>query len=326
MAVERILEKYSSRVGEVVLGATPEAGGTRTHTITVGGETTLPFLHFEGEMPNRPVIALEITDCVPPWNESLTRHYADVLDNPAAWAKKCVEEYGADLVYMTLMSADPEGPNSSPEECARAVKSVLEAVGVPLIVAGCDNDEKDNEVMPVVAEAAAGENLLIGTASQDNYTTLTAACMVHKHSIIAQSPIDINICKQLNILITEMNLPISRIVIDPTAAALGYGIEYVYSIMERIRLGALGGDQMLSMPVICKVGYEVWRTKEANVSKSEFPGWGEQEDRALMWEAVNAAALLEAGAHILVMRHPEAARLARLHIDRMMVSNAFVSN
>lgn len=323
MAVERIKEKYSSRVGEVVLGATAEQGGTRSHTITVGGETTLPFLHFEGEMPNRPVIALEITDCVPPWNDALKKHYADVLDDPAAWARKCVEEYGADLVYMTLLSADPEGDNAPPDDCAKAVKSVLGAVGVPLIVSGCGNDEKDNEVMPVIAEAASGENLLLGTATQDNYKTLTAACMVHKHSIIAQSPIDINICKQLNILITEMNLPVSRIVIDPTAAALGYGIEYVYSIMERIRLGALGGDKMLSMPVICKVGYEVWRTKEANAPLSEFPGWGEQEERAIMWEAVNAAALLQAGAHILVMRHPEAARLARKHIDQMMVSNAF---
>lgn len=323
MPIEVLKEKYSSRIREVVLGATPEQGGTRTHTITIGGDSTLPFLHFEGEVPHRPVVAVEVLDMVPEWSPALTKYYADVLDNPAAWAKKAVEEYGADLIYLKLQSADPELGDRTPEQCAQTVKDVLAAVGVPLIVVGCGNDEKDNQVMPVVAEAAAGENLLLGIATQDNYKTLTAACMVHKHNIIAQSPIDINICKQLNILITEMNLPPDRIVIDTSIGALGYGIEYSYSIMERTRLGGLTGDKMLAMPVFCNVGYEVGRTKEFNASVDEFPGWGPQEERAIVWEAVTATTLLQAGGHIIVMRHPEAIKLVKRNIDALMQKNSF---
>ncbi|MCL6449892.1 MAG: acetyl-CoA decarbonylase/synthase complex subunit delta [Acetobacteraceae bacterium] len=320
MAVEVIRDRYTGRVGEVTLGATKDQGGTRIHTVTVGGDSTLPFLQFEGEVPHRPVIALEITDVAPEWSEPLRAELGEVWGDPAAWAKKCVE-CGADLVSLTLIGADPERQNRSPEDCARTVRDVLSAVGVPLIVRGCGNDEKDNQVLPAVAEAAAGENVALGTAKQDNYKTLTAACMVHKHSIIAQSPIDINICKQLNILISEMNLPLSRILIDPTTASLGFGIEYCFSIMERIRLGALQGDKMLSFPVICNLGYEAWRQKEASAPASEFPGWGEQPARGVLWEAMTAAAVLEAGAHILILRHPAALRLVRRRLDALMVPN-----
>ncbi len=317
MPVEIVKERYSSKVGTITLGATKEQGGTRTHTVTVGGDSTLPFLHFEGEVPNPPVVAIEICDRVPEWNPSLLEHYRDVVGDPAAWAQKAVE-YGADLIFLRLSSADPELGDSSPEKCADTVKKVLGAVGVPLIVVGSGVDDKDNIVLPAVAEAAAGENLLMGIAEQDNYKTLTAACMVHKHNIIALSPIDINICKQLNILINEMNMPLDRIVIDPSVGALGYGIEYTYSIMERIRLGALQGDRMLAMPVICGIGYEAWRAKEANAPVSDFPGWGDQKDRSILWEAVTASGFIQAGGHIIIMRHPEAVKLVKNNIKQLM--------
>ncbi|SHH84089.1 acetyl-CoA decarbonylase/synthase complex subunit delta [Desulfosporosinus lacus] len=318
MSVTLVKEKYSSKVGEVVLGATAEQGGTRTTTITVGGDSALPFLHFEGETKNRPVIAMEVTDVVPAWNEMIMNQIGDVINDPAAWAKKCVDDFGADLIYLKLNGADPEAENRSPEDCARIVKDVLAAVGVPLIVEGCDDSEKNNEIMAVIAEAATGENLLIGIAEQDNYKSIAAAAMVHKHTLIARSPLDINICKQLNILINEMGLPLNKIVIDPTVAGLGFGIEYVYSIMERARLGALANDKMLSMPIICTVGYEANRCKEAYASNEEFPGWGDLADRSVLWEAVTASGVLQVGASILVMRNPAAVSVVKKNIADMM--------
>lgn len=322
MPVALVKEKYPSKVGQVILGATPEQGGTRTKVVTVGGDSALPFLHFEGKVENRSLIAMEVTDIIPPWNDSIKEQYGNVLNNPAAWAQKCVDEFNADLIYIKLIGANPEGENRSPEDCARVVKDVLSAVGVPLIVVGCEDPDKDNEVMAAVAEAAAGENLLIGLAEQDNYKSITAAAMVHKHNLIARSPLDINICKQLNILISEMGLPLNRIVIDPMIGGLGYGIEYAYSIMERARLGSLANDKMLSMPMICTVGYEANRAKEANASSEEFPSWGELYDRSVLWETLTATALLQAGASILLMRNPAAVRLVQQNITDLMETNA----
>lgn len=322
MAVEIIREKYSSSVGEVVLGATKEEGGTRSHTLTVGGDASLPYLHFEGEIKNKPIVALEVVDIVPEWNDVVKNSYADVIEDPAAWAKKCVE-YGADAVYLKLDGAHPDRANRSAAECVETVKSVLEAVSVPLIVNGCGVAEKDNEVLTAVAEAASGENLLLGVAEEENYKSLTAACMVHKHSIIARSPLDINICKQLNILISEMNLPLNRIVIDPMIGALGYGIEYAFSIMERARLGALQNDRMLAMPMLCTVGYEAGRSKEANASEEENPNWGDLEQRSIGWEAMTAASLVQAGASILLMRQPEAMNQVKKNIEELMVNNDY---
>jgi acetyl-CoA decarbonylase/synthase complex subunit delta len=325
MAVEILKEKYRSKVGEVVLGATKDQGGTRSHTITVGGESALPFLHFEGEIPNRPVLALEVWDMAPgEWDPLFEKHYADVWNDPGAWAKKCVEEFGADLIQVRLKSADPDFGDSSPEDCTATVKKILEAVGVPLIIVGCGKAEKDNLIYAPIAEAAAGENLLLGVAELENYKAVTSACMANQHNIIAQSPIDINICKQLNILIAEMSTAMaSRIIIDPTIAALGYGIEYSYSIMERARNGALQGDKMLAMPMIGNVGLEAWRTKEANTSTEAEPGWGEQEERGLLWEATTAMAYLQSGIDIMVLRHPDALKVIKANIDDLMKDNSY---
>ncbi len=325
MAVDILKEKYRSKVGQLVLGATKEEGGTRSHTITVGGESTLPYLHYEGEVPNRPVVALEVWDLVPEeWNPCFKAYYGDVFSDPAAWAKKCVDEYGADLILLRLKSADPDLKGSSPEECAATVKKVLEAVGVPLIILGCGKAEIDNLIYPVVAEAAAGENLLIGVAELENYKAVTSACMANQHNIIAQSPIDINICKQLNILIAEMSTAMAgRIAIDPTIAALGYGIEYSYSIMERARNGALQGDKMLAMPMIGNVGLEAWRAKEANVPTADEPGWGEQEERGVLWECTTAMAYLQSGIDIMVMRHPDSLKIMKGNIDDLMKDNSY---
>ncbi|WP_371368477.1 Corrinoid/iron-sulfur protein small subunit [Sporomusa rhizae] len=318
MATNMLKEKYTGKINTVTLGATKEQGGTRTSTVTVGGDATMPFLHFEGDMPLKPVVAMEIQDIKADWHPVLNKVFADVMDCPVAWAKKCVE-FGADMIYLKLAGAHPDTGNKSPEECAKVVKDVLGAVGVPLIVIGCGDDEKDNAVLPVVAEAASGENMLIGLAKQDNYKSVAAAAMVHKHKVLAQSPLDINICKQLNILISELGLSADNVIIDPATAALGYGIEYTYSILERGRLGALAGDKMLSQPVICQVGYEAWRAKEAVAPEEDFPNWGNQEERAILWEAMTATGLLQGGAHIMVLRHPEAVRLVKKNAEALMV-------
>ncbi|AEG15071.1 CO dehydrogenase/acetyl-CoA synthase delta subunit, TIM barrel [Desulfofundulus kuznetsovii DSM 6115] len=315
MAVTIAKERWTNKVAEVVLGTEP-------NIVKIGGESTLPFLHFEGEMPNRPAVALEVWDMEPTgWPEVLTSAYAGVLNDPVAWAKKCVE-YGADLVCLTMVSAHPDNKNTSPEECAQVAKAVADAVNVPLIILGCGVEEKDAQVLEKVAEALSGRNFLLGCATQENYKTITAACMVHGHNIIASSPLDINLEKQLNILITEMNLAANRIVIDPSVGALGYGIEYAYSIMERTRIGALTGDKMMAMPVICLLGQEVWKTKEAKSTTEEAPEWGNQERRAILWEVTTAVAFAQAGGSLFVMRHPESLKQFRAHIDKLMQSNA----
>lgn len=323
MPVQILKDRNTGKVLPVTLGATKEQGGTRTSTVTIGGETSLPFLHFEGETPNKPVIAMEVVDRVPAeWNDELKKALEGVLSSPAAWAKKCVDECGADVIFLRLQSADPELGNSSEEQCIKTVKDVLAAVGVPVAVVGCGIDEVDNKVLPAVAEACAGENLLLGFATQENYNTIVAACMVHKHTVIAQSPLDINICKQLNILISEMGLSLDKVILDVSIGGLGYGIEYAYSILERSRLGTLQGDKMLGMPTLGTIGFEAWKAKEANVSIEEFPGWGEQPERGILWEAMTASALLQSGLDILVMRHPEAVKLVQKNIADMMVKSA----
>ncbi len=324
MAFNIVKEKYRNKISQVTIGATKEEGGTRTSTVTIGGEEALPYLHFEGNIPNRPVTALEVWDIAPPgWNECFNQYYGDVYNDVGEWARKCVEEYGAEMICLRLKGADPDEDNRSADECEAALKKVLDSVGVPIIVLGCGKFEKDNEIFMKVAESGAGENLLMGVAEQENYKTLTAAALGYKHAIIAQSPIDINIAKQLNIMIGEMNFDTDRIVMDPTIAAVGYGIEYGYSIMQRARFGALGGDKAMAKPMIGNIGWEVWKTKEANAPVSDFPEWGEQEPRGINWEIVTATSLLCAGLNIAVLRHPSSLAVVKKTIDDLMKPNSY---
>ena len=308
MAEELVSQKWSGRINEVVIGQEPSF-------VRIGGEEGLPFLFKEGKIPNRPRIAFEIWD-IPPvdWPQELANSYKGVLGNTSEWAKMCVEQYQAELICLRMQGAHPDFGNKSSDEEAKLVEDLLSKVDVPLIIVGCGDDNKDNEIMPVCCQAARGKKCLVGNAVQDNYRTLTAAVLADGHNIIAESPIDINIAKQLNILISDMGLPAERIVINPTIGALGYGLEYAYSIMERARLAAFSGDRMLAMPFICFVGQEAWRAKEAKASQGEFPQWGSETERGIIWEATTAVALLQTGADILVMRHPRAVDCLRRYI------------
>ncbi|MFC1631778.1 CO dehydrogenase/acetyl-CoA synthase subunit delta [Candidatus Omnitrophota bacterium] len=319
MAVELIKEKWSNTVNAVTIGATSAEGGTRSSKVVVGGESTLPYLFGEGAMPNQPVIAMEILDAEPTdWPEVLKEPFRDVLVNPVEWAKKCVNEYKAQILALRLRGTHPDFGDASADQAAETVKSVLQAVGVPLIILGCDDAAKDNQVLAKCSEIAKGENCLFGDATEDNYKTLTASCLADGHNIIAESPIDINIAKQVNILISDMGFNTQKIVINPTIGALGYGMEYAYSIMERARSAALMGDKMLSMPFICLVGQETWRAKEAKGAQTEHPEWGPEAERGPVWEATTAVSMLLSGADILVMRHPKAVDITRTTINKLM--------
>ena len=310
-------EKWTGKVREVTLG-----GENSRKKVTVGGETTLPFLHFEGDIPHSPAIAIDVEDRPPEgWSPVLEAAWGEVMrEGPAAWARKAVG-VGADIVALTLRSADPDLGDTGPAEAVDTVKQVLAAVDVPLIVYGVGIAEKDNEVLVAVADATAGERLALGLCEDKNYRTIVATCMANGHVAIANTPIDINLAKQLNILITDMGLPGDRILMDPTTGALGYGLEYTYSVMERLRLAALQGDAMTSMPMILNPGREAWRFKEAKAEEDVPAEWGKREERGIAWEALTAIALVEAGADILVMRHPKAVGLVKEAIANLMATS-----
>ena len=319
MSFEVPVEKWSTVVNTVTLGATSDNGGTRASTVTLGGAATLPFLHFEGQIPNRPVLAMEVLDAAPKeWPDALAKPFGDVLGDPAAWARKCVEEFGAEAICLRLVSAHPDNQDTSPDHAAEVVKKVLGAVGVPLIIWGCGDDAKDNEVMLRASEAAAGENCALGTARQENYKTITAACLADGHKLITEAPIDINIIKQVNILVSDMGLSTDRIIMYQATGGLGYGMEYAYSIMERSRLAALSGDKMLSMPMLAVVGSEAWRAKEAKAADEEGAHWGPQAKRGPIWEAVTANCFLHGGVDMVILWHPEAVKLVKHTLDGLM--------
>jgi len=312
------IEKSPGKIRTVELGTTSANGGTRTKTVTIGGTDILPFHNFEGVTPHKPVIAMEVFDTPPKRFPSvLLDIYKDVIDKPGAMAKKCVEEYGAEMISVRLDGTHPDKGNKTPAQAAHVVKEVLQSVGVPLIITGHANFDKNNEVMRKVAETATGENCLLNWVEQDNYKTIAAVCMAHGHCIVAQSPIDVNIAKQLNIQLTDMSFPADKIVMDPLTSAVGYGLEYTYSIMERIRLDGLAGDPMLNMPMMINPGYESSLAKESWAPEKSTPEWGREELRTAYWEITTALSLLLAGTELLVMYNPAAVEVLRKKIDEL---------
>jgi len=316
MSIPEIADNYSGSVNRITLGATKENGGSRTSTITVGGSRNVVYGGGADQVGEKPMIAIDVLDSEPnDWPEALVGSYKDVLDNPAEWAKKCVEEFGADLICLKFDGIHPDKGDKDATHAAKVTEEVIKAVGVPLVLWSCGNDEKDKQVMPKVSGAAKGENCLIGTITEDNYKSLTAIALADNHHLISEAPIDINIAKQVNILASDMGFPLERIVTFQSTGALGYGIEYAYSIQERQRLAALTGDKMMAMPAICDVGYESWRAKEAKLA--DAPGWGDAADRGPMWEAATAICLLQAGVDIIRMRHPRAVKTVKNFINQV---------
>jgi len=312
-------EACEQPVWTVTLGASPDKGGTRGVTHRVGGATCMPFHLWEGAMPHRPLVALEVFDVVSEkYPQALREIFGPLLSDPPAMARACVEKYGADLISVRLEGTHPEKGGRSPDQAVALVRSVLEAVEVPLIITGHSHFESVNDVMKAVAQACHGENLLLNWTEQDNYRTIAGAALGYGHCVVAQSPIDVNIGKQMNILLTGMSLPMEQIVMDPMTGAMGYGLEYTYSVMERIRLSGLGGDRMLAGPMIVSPGQETAKVKEVKAPETDFPAWGDVTRRAVLWELACATTLLYAGADILIMYHPDAAMATKDTIFRLM--------
>lgn len=317
MAVPDVKETYAAAINAVTIGATKDEGGTRGSRVTIGGMMGLPWLTFEGQLGNPKVIAVEVWDSgADAWPQQLKDAYGDSMNDLAAWCKKAVE-FGAEAICLKLMGTHPDAENRSPDQAAESVKTCLEAVDVPLIVWGCGVYAKDNDVMPKCTEAAKGENCLFGTIVEKNYQTLVAACLASGHKLLAESPLDVNIAKQVAILASDAGFPLEDIVAFPTTGALGYGMEYVYSIQERMRLAAINGDKQLQQPVLMDVGMEAWRAKESKVDESEMPELGPAEKRGPIWEALTATDLLQSGGDLIVMRHPEAIQMVRKAIQRL---------
>ena len=314
MPVEIPKDKWPGSIKAITIGATAAEGGTRDRSITLGGQTTMPYLQFEAPTPNKPVIAIELKSRPPEdWSPLLCGGPGDAMEDPAQWAKKA-EETGADVLVLTLTVED------FVDDAVKAVKSVLTASGLPLIVWGPGQAEKDNELLVQVAEAAKGEKLVLGVCEDKNYRTIVATAMANGHLVQSRAPMDVNLSKQLNILISDMGMPKDRILMDPTTGALGYGIEYGYSVMERLRLAALQGDVMTQFPMIVTPGFEAWKTKEAKVGEGVPESWGDWKARAINWETLTAIALIELGADIVVLRHRKSVRRIKDSIEELMAA------
>jgi len=250
------------------------------------------------------------------WPEAALAPYKDVVSDPAAWAKKCVEDYGAQAIVLQLKSTDPNDKDASADEAAATVKKVLAAINVPLILWGCAVPAKDEEVLKKISEVCEGENLILGPVEEKNYKGIGAAAMGYGHTLISSSPIDVNLAKQVNILLENLGVNLGNVIVDPTTGGLGYGMEYSYSVMERLTQAAMTqGDDKLQNPMINNLGNEVWKCKEAKLTVEDAPELGDPEKRAILMEAVGAVSYLLAGSSILIMRHPESIKLAKSFID-----------
>ncbi len=305
---------YSGKIKEVTLGSGDKA-------VTIGGRGVYAFHSFEGAMPNAPRIAMEVWDKDPSedWAAAAKAPFSDVLGDPAAWARKCVSEYGAEIIVVQTKSADPNGDNRPAADVAATVKKVVDAVDVPVVVWGVANHDKDVDVMKLVAESCTGRRIALSPVEEGDYKQIGAASLGYQQLVVASSPIDVNLAKQLNILLGNLGVSTDNLIIDPTTGGLGYGLEYTYSVMERLGQAALTQeDEKLQQPVIANVANETWKCKESNLSNEDAPELGDATQRGILMEAVTAVDLLLAGADVVVMRHPEAVKMVRNYIAKMM--------
>lgn len=299
MPFNRKPQKFNASIKEVTIGCGEKA-------VTLGGESVFPFYTFDGDMKNAPKVGVEISDMGIPEVAGIKAYY-EGCTTMAEIAKKAAAMEGADFVCLRLEGGDPNGANKSTEELVAIVKEVADAIDVPLAVEGSKNVEKDAELLPKVAEVLQGKNALILSAREEDYKAVGAAAgLAYDQKVGAESAVDINLAKQLNVVVTQLGVKPESIVMNVGTAAAGYGYEYVVSTMDRIKAAALSqGDAMLQMPIVTPVSSETWNVKEAMASEADMPEWGPVEERGISMEIMTAAADLASGSDAVIVMHPQ---------------------
>ncbi len=294
-------QPFSGKINAVTLGTGDKA-------IVIGGQNVLPFYTFDAAIENAPKIGIEISDAANTWDSVGLKEFYAGCTTMADFAKKAETMEGADFLCLNFESADPNGADRSVADCVADAKAVAEAVSMPIVVMGCKHLEKDAELFTAIAEALAGKNVLFMSAKNENYKTVGAAvALANNQKVGAETADDINLAKQLNIMLKGLNVPAEAIVMNIGTAAVGYGYEYVASTLDRVRLAALAqSDADLQMPIIAPVSTDTWSVKESSASEEDEPAWGSREERAIGMEVSTAAANLTGGADAVIMRHPVA--------------------
>jgi len=304
-----LVEEYPGRIREVKLGATKREGGTRGKTILIGGENSPSYYLFERVPPHPPIIAVDTFDTPVPLPKAIRMHVKEVMEDPAAWAKMAVDKFGADVVTIHLLSTDPLIKNTPPKQAAKTIEEVLQAVDVPIIVGGCGDPKKDAEVFTEVAEVTHGERVLLSSVTLDmdeagTLKSVAKAAGEHGHVVLAFTALDLNRAKELNRKLYPF-VPVDSVMMDLTTAALGYGLEYTFSIHERARMAALMGDEELQHPTLSGTT-NAWAAREAWMKMGAE--WEPRELRGPIWETVTALVLFLAGVDLFMMMHPYAIR------------------
>lgn len=300
MAFKQTPQKFNAAINTVEIGSTDKK-------VALGGESVLPFYTFDGEIQNAPKVGVEISDLGIDGNVKGIADFYEGASTIAETAKKAAAMPGADFVCLRFEGADPNGEDKSVEDCVEIAKAVADAIDAPLVIAGCKNTEKDAAIFDKVSEALQGKNILVLSAKEENYKNIGASAgLAYGQKVAAESSVDINLAKQLNVLLTQLGVDGKNIVMNLGTAAAGYGFEYVASTMDRVKMAALSqNDTALQMPIITPISTETWSVKESILPEEDMPEWGSSEERGIDMEVVTAVACLASGSNAVILKHPE---------------------
>jgi acetyl-CoA decarbonylase/synthase complex subunit delta len=313
MGYKHTAQVFSASINKVTIGAGDSA-------VTLGGENVFPLYSFDGPIQNPPLVGIEFSDDGPDRSMPALASFYKGAENIAEITRRACEKSGADFVSLILSGADPNGKNKPIEECVALCVRTTEAAALPLVIQGCGNADKDSSLFEKIAAALHGKNALLLSAREENYKTVTvAAVQAYGHKAGAESSVDINLAKQLNVLISRLGVQTDNLVMNPGSAAAGYGFEYVASTMDRIKAAALvQNDAMMQMPIITPIGEEAWSVKETVVSEEDIPAWGSAEQRGIYMEITTAAACLASGSNAVILRHPVSVSVIKKLISELV--------